>query len=146
MQIKHCKSEEGRELGNPLQDQTLGGFTWNPMGRSHQAAPGRRSGQPPDSIHITPGCSSVPFIIPVRWFLCRAQESPALQLCNEQLPPLSFLGAEYLFSSSSTSKEQILIMWIGRACYREAMGGSGAAPSDITQAAWPSLHPVRAIQ
>lgn len=74
------------------------------------------------------------------------QESSALQLRNEQLPSLLFLGSEYLFSSSPTSKGQILIIWIGRARYGEAMGGSGAAPSDVTPAAWPSLHPDRAAQ
>lgn len=74
------------------------------------------------------------------------QESSALRLRNEQLPSLLFLGSEYLFSSSPTTKGQILIIRIGRACYGEAMGGSGAAPTDITPAAWPSLHPDRAAQ
>lgn len=68
------------------------------------------------------------FITGVRLFLHGAQESCALQLCNEPLPLLLFLGSQFLFSSSSTSKKRIFNNWLGRACYPEAMGGSGAAP------------------
>lgn len=53
------------------------------------------------------GCSYAPFIVRVRLFLRRAQESSALQLCNEPLPFFLFLGSEFLFSSSSTSKKRI---------------------------------------
>lgn len=51
--------------------------------------------------------------------------SPALQWATSSF---LFLGSQFLFSSSSTSKKRIFNNWVGRACYPEAMGGSGAAP------------------
>lgn len=102
----------------------LRGFTWKPVGRARQSAPGGRSDwmgggrraaaslpKPAGTVGAAPrstaGCSSAPFIIGVRLFLRGAQESSALQLCNEPLPFFLFLGSEFLFSSSSTSKKRI---------------------------------------
>lgn len=107
------------------------------MEKAHGSAPGGRShwmGAWGGAVGLRKAAAHrcrmqlLAFITGVRLFLCGAQESCALQLCNEPFPFLLFLGSQFLFSSSSTSKKRIFNNWLGRACYPEAMGGSGAAP------------------
>lgn len=90
-------------------------------GGSRQAAPSRRSqGRlvAASTSHSTPGCGSVPFIIPVRWFLCRASgklRTPAPQWATSFSSffriGISFLFLPHLKRADINNTDRKSLLW-----------------------------------